>query len=56
MCVTVFFDEDLEESQIQEIGELISKRTEVSKVVYISEEEAWNSFKQDYLGEYADAM
>lgn len=56
VCVTVFFDEDLEESRIQEIGELISQRTEVSKVVYISEEEAWNSFKQDYLGEYADGF
>lgn len=56
VCVTVFFDEGLEESRIQEIGELISKRTEVSKVVYISEEEAWDSFKQDYLGEYADGF
>ena len=56
VCVTVFFDEGLEESRIQEIGELISKRTEVAKVVYISEEEAWNSFKQDYLGEYADGF
>ena len=54
--ITVFFDEGLEESRIQEIGELISKRTEVAKVVYISEEEAWNSFKQDYLGEYADGF
>lgn len=56
VCVTVFFDEGMDESQIQQIGELISKRTEVSKLVYISADEAWESFKADYLGEYADGF
>ena len=56
VCVTVFFDEGLDESQITQIGELISKRTEVSKLIYISADEAWNSFKEDYLGEYADCF
>ena len=56
VCVTVFFDEGLDESQITQIGELISKRTEVSKLIYISADEAWNSFKEDYLGEYADGF
>ena len=56
VSVTVFFDEGLEDARIQEIGELISKRVEVSKVVYVSAEEAWESFKKDYLGEYADGF
>lgn len=56
VCITVFFDEGLDESQITQIGELISKRTEVSKLIYISADEAWNSFKEDYLGEYADGF
>ncbi len=56
VCVTVFFDEGLDEAQITQIGELISKRTEVSKLVYISADEAWESFKSDYLGEYADGF
>ncbi len=54
IAVTVFFDEDLDPSQIQAIGEEISRRPEVSSMVFVSAEEAWESFKYDYLGEYAD--
>jgi len=56
VCVTVFFDDGLDDSQIQEIGEMISKRTEVSKVIYVSADEAWESLKADYLGEYSDGF
>ena len=44
VSVTVFFDEGIEETQIQEIGDKITKRTEVSKIVYVSADEAWDSF------------
>ncbi|MCR4656293.1 MAG: permease-like cell division protein FtsX [Lachnospiraceae bacterium] len=54
IAVTVFFDEDLDPSRIQAIGEEISLRPEVSSMVFVSAEEAWESFKYDYLGEYAD--
>ncbi len=54
IAVTVFFDEDLDPSRIQAIGEEISMRPEVSSMVFVSAEEAWESFKYDYLGEYAD--
>lgn len=54
--VTVFFDEGLEDSRIEEIGKMISKRTEVSSVHFVSAEEAWESFKEDYLHEYADGF
>lgn len=56
VAVTVFFDEGISDEQIKEIGDEISKRAEVSKVVFISAEEAWNSFKNDYLGEYVDSF
>lgn len=49
VAITVFFDEGLEEGRIQEIGEEIEKRTEVRDIVYVSAEEAWESFKADYF-------
>lgn len=54
VAVTVFFDEDISDERIQELGNVIKARPEVSEVIYISAEEAWDSFKVDYLGEYAD--
>ncbi|MBQ9991263.1 MAG: permease-like cell division protein FtsX [Lachnospiraceae bacterium] len=55
VSVTVFFDEGLSEARIQEIGDLIGKRTEVARVEYVSAEEAWETFRQEYFGEeYAD--
>ena len=56
VSVTVFFQEGLEDSRIQEIGEMIARRTEVSNVHFVSAEEAWESFKTDYLGDYADGF
>ncbi len=54
VAVTVFFDEGLAPEQIQQIGSQIQSRSEVSEVKFVSSDEAWNSFKEDYLGEYAD--
>ena len=54
VAVTVFFDEGISDARIQEIGNLVKARPEVSEVKYVSAEEAWDSFKVDYLGEYAD--
>lgn len=54
VAVTVFFDEDISDERIQELGSVIKARPEVSEVIYISAEDAWESFKVDYLGEYAD--
>mgnify|MGYP004457098951 CR=1 FL=1 len=56
VSVTVFFDEGISQEKIEEIGALIDKRPEVSKKVFISADEAWNSFKDEYLGEYADGF
>lgn len=56
VSVTVFFDEGITQERIDEIGALIDKRPEVSKKEFISADEAWESFKVDYLGEYADGF
>lgn len=56
VAVTVFFEEGTSEERIQEIGSLIQARAEVSNIRYISDQEAWDSFKDDYLGEYADGF
>lgn len=58
VSVTVFFDEGLEDARIKEIGELINARPEVAseKTNFVSAEEAWESFKDEYLGEYADGF
>lgn len=41
ICVTVFFEDGITDTRIEEIGKMIRNRTEVSEVVYISAEEAW---------------
>lgn len=56
VSITVFFDEGISQEKIEEIGVLIDKRPEVSKKNFISADEAWESFKVDYLGEYADGF
>lgn len=56
VSVTVFFDEGISQEKIEEIGALIDKRPEVSKKEFISADEAWEGFKDEYLGEYADGF
>ena len=57
VSVTVFFDEGLDDASIQSIGDLINNQTEiVDHVEFISAEEAWDRFKEEYLGEYADGF
>ena len=54
ICVTVFFDEDLTDADIKEMGDTISKRVEVSSVRYVSAEEAWQKFSKDYFKDYPE--
>ena len=56
VSITVFFDEGITEERIEEIGIIIDERPEVARRVYISSDEAWESFKTEYLGEYADGF
>ncbi len=56
VCVTVLFDEGISQERIEEIGVLIDKRPEVSKKEFTSADEAWESFKADYLKGYEDGF
>ena len=56
VAVTVFFEEGISDERIAEIGSLIEKRAEVSHVNFVSADAAWESFKDDSLGEYADGF
>lgn len=56
VAVTVFFDQGISEERIAQIGNEIMQRSEVDHINYISADEAWNSFKEEYLGEYADGF
>lgn len=47
--ITVLFDEDMEETRIKQIGSEIDARSEVSKIEFISAEEAWSSFQEEYF-------
>ena len=49
VAITVFFDEGLSEEQIKEIGKEVEKRSEVKEMVFVSAEEAWESFKEVYF-------
>lgn len=41
----VFFDDTAEAGRVDEIGEMIRNRPEVTGTVYTSSEDAWNQFK-----------
>lgn len=49
--VSVFFEEDLSEAQIQVIGDTIQKREEVDHAEFVSAEEAWSRFKEANFAE-----
>lgn len=51
VAVTAFFDEGMTEMEIQEIGEKISTRREVTEIVYVSAEDAWEEYKEVYFSE-----
>ena len=49
VAVIVYFDEGTKQEQIDQIGSEIKKRPEVSKMEYISADEAWEGYKKEYL-------
>lgn len=55
VSVTVLFDEDADQSTINEIGEKIKKYKGVTDVKYISAEDAWDDFKTQYFGNTEEA-
>ena len=49
VCITVFFDEGLSEEEILDIGAEIREWPEVISTSYISADQAWMDFKNDYF-------
>ena len=56
VSVTVFFNEGTTEEQILAVKSDLEKRSEVREIEYISADMAWEGFKEEYLGEYADGF
>ena len=54
VAITVFFDDDATQQQIDDIGEALSSRDDVSEVKFVSSDDAWDKFKNDYFGDNAD--
>ena len=53
MGITVFFDENLTEDEIKDIGAKIEsdKSGMIKEIKFVSAEEAWDGFKTEYFGE-----
>ncbi len=47
--ITVFFDKELSEEEIIDIGSQIGLRDEVREMVFVSADEAWEEFQKEYL-------
>ncbi len=55
VAITVFFNDDATQEQKDEIGEQLKNKKGVLDVNYISAEDAWEKFQDDYFGESKDA-
>ncbi|SFA98352.1 cell division protein FtsX [Acetitomaculum ruminis DSM 5522] len=56
VAVTVFFDADLSDEEITLLGEKIKTRPEVSKIKYVTAEEAWAEYEKEYYGDAASTL
>ena len=52
--ITVLFDEGTTQDKIDRIGEQIKSRPEVTELTFVSAEEAWEAFGQDYFKEHPE--
>lgn len=53
VAITVFFEEDTTEMQIDNIGKRLAELDGVREVNYVSADDAWEKFQKDYFGEDA---
>lgn len=54
VAITVFFEEDTTQAQKNKIGEQLEAADGVLEVNYVSADEAWEKFQDDYFGESSD--
>ncbi len=51
VAITVFFDEDATDEQKDAIGQSLEEHEGVSRVHYVSADEAWEEFQEQYFGD-----
>lgn len=51
VCVTVFFEDETTQERKEEIQSLVENRIEVSTTNYVTADQAWEEFSQEYFGE-----
>lgn len=57
VSITVFFNEGTSDARMEEIGQQIASRVEVSEVKFHSDDEIWATFGPDYFGDdYAEGF
>ncbi|HEY9574164.1 MAG TPA: permease-like cell division protein FtsX [Lachnospiraceae bacterium] len=49
VAITVFFNPEIDQARIDEIGNEIKNRSEVIKCTFVSAEETWDGFKEQYF-------
>lgn len=54
VAITVFFEDNVSQSRIDAVGKELEAEPGVSNVNYISGEDAWDAYKEDYFGENPD--
>lgn len=51
VAITVLFEEDATQAEIREIGDQLENFEGVLEINYVSADEAWDTFKDDYFGD-----
>ena len=51
VCIEIFFDEGITDAAREEIGAKIQKRAEFGSIEYISAEQAWENYKNEYFAD-----
>ena len=54
VSVSIFFDEGTTDQRMMEIGEMITKRVEVREAKFVSADETWESFKEEYADGFTE--
>ena len=54
VAITVFFEEDATDEQKEEIGAQLEAADGVLEVNYVSADDAWSQFQEEYFGDNAE--
>lgn len=54
VAITVFFNEEVTQAEIDNIGKELKEQEGVKDINYVSADDAWDQFKDDYFGENSD--